>query len=157
MYHPENLFCQNVRRQHRGRNRDMAEKTNEPPQAKELEAATENPGMEGKNPSERGSLLWRVGRHYSSPRAEMRPFRLLCRRGNQRDPEAPEVTVSGKQRESPNRKHISESGAPFVQLRVVRGHRSFTPFAEGRMGTLTRHRNVRGHQDSCLKIQSTIA
>jgi hypothetical protein len=35
-----------------GGNRDMAEKKNEPPQAKGLEATKENPGMEGKNPSE---------------------------------------------------------------------------------------------------------
>ena len=83
--------------------------------------------------------------------------------GMQRDPEAPEVTVSGKQRESPNREHISVSGPPTaklgivcelifsVQLRVVRGHRSFT-VCRGSRGNVTRHRNVRGHHDSCVKI-----
>jgi len=52
MYHPENLFCQNVRRQHRGRQSRYGRKNERTASGKELEAAKENPGMEGKNPSE---------------------------------------------------------------------------------------------------------
>ena len=55
-----------------------------------------------------------------------------------RDPEAPEVTDSGKQRESPNGNTSPSLGPPTaklgivcelifsVQLRVVRSHRPFT-------------------------------
>ena len=56
---------------------------------------------------------------------------MLEREGMQRDPEAPEVTDSGKQRESPNRPPTAKLGIVCelifsVQLRVVRGYRSFT-------------------------------
>jgi hypothetical protein len=63
-----------------------------------------------------------------------------------RDPEAPEVTGSGKQRDRRIGSTSPSLGTPdcygivcelifSVQLRVVRGHRSFTPFAEGRKGS----------------------
>jgi hypothetical protein len=47
---------------------------------------------------------------------------------DQRDPEAPEVTGSGKQREPPNREHISESGLPRLRSLESSANRSF-PFS----------------------------
>ena len=43
------------------------------------------------------------------------PVMLRREMAMRRGPEAPEVTDSGKQRESPNREHISESGCPRLR------------------------------------------